>query len=115
MPHNKDNDIDVCFVHNNYLYVLECKVYTGQVKAVNARQTRGVSNIHSHLYKLAAVKQPLGLNAKAFLITPNNLTANSISFEAIKKHCKLLRISKPIDYQTLQIEPTFYKFLLEKF
>lgn len=115
MNHNKDNDIDVCFVHNNYFYIMECKVYTSQIKARNLQQSKGVSSIHSHLYKLAAVKQPLGLNARAFLITPNNLTANPTSFEAIKKRCELLRISKPIDYQTLQTEQSFHKFLLEKF
>jgi hypothetical protein len=115
MNHNKDNDIDVCFVRNNYFYMMECKVYTSQIKAKNLQQSKGVSSIHSHLYKLAAVKQPLGLNARAFLITPNNLTANPTSFEAIQKRCELLRISKPIDYQALQTEQTFQKFLLEKF
>ncbi|WP_250629776.1 Card1-like endonuclease domain-containing protein [Rhodoflexus caldus] len=115
MNHNKDNDIDVCFVRNNYFYIMECKVYTSQTKAKNLQQSKGVSSIHSHLYKLAAIKQPLGLNAKAFLITPNNLTANPTSFEAIKKRCELLRINKPVDYQTLQTEQTFQKFLLEKF
>ncbi|MCS7019136.1 MAG: DUF1887 family CARF protein [Cytophagales bacterium] len=115
MNHNKDNDIDVCWVRNNYLYIVECKVYTSQIKTKNLQQSKGLSAIHAHLYKLAAIKQPLGLNARAFLMTPNNLTANPASFEAIQKRCELLRISKPIDYQVLQTEQSFHKFLLEKF
>ncbi|MCS6968720.1 MAG: DUF1887 family CARF protein [Cytophagales bacterium] len=109
----KDNDIDVCFVYKNYLYLMECKVYTGQknVSLQDSVVTTGVGNIQSHLYKLAAVKQPLGLSVRAYLITPNNLRANSASFEAIEKRCKILQINQPIDYQILQSEDSFKKFL----
>jgi hypothetical protein len=108
---NKDNDIDVCFTYKNYLYLMECKVYHGQKVHQETGEVSGANNIQRHLYKLAAIKQSLGLNAKAYLITPNNLQANQLSFEGIQKRCEILRIGKPIDFTQLQTEETFQSFL----
>lgn len=113
--HNKDNDIDVCFVWKNYLYLLECKVYPRQHHVKNVSTdvvtTSMGGEISSPLYKLAAVKQNLGLNSRAILITPNNLSSNASSWQAIEKRCNILKISKPWDFNVLKDNKCFEQFI----
>jgi hypothetical protein len=108
MADKADNEIDVCFIKDNYLFVMECKVLTKSTLTP-------LRDFEKYFYKLSAIKQNMGLNARTYLITPNNLQNNKTSYQALMKRCQILRLPLPIDYQVLQTEQSFHKFLLEKF
>ncbi len=59
-----DNELDVAFVYNNTLYILECKVYT-------KKQLTG-KKITDAIYKISSIRQSLGLRATAmvFILSP---------------------------------------------
>jgi hypothetical protein len=59
-----DNEIDVLFVQNNALYVIECKVSMYGYGYSTAQRT-----IEHFLYKLAAISKDLGLHVNAYLFT----------------------------------------------
>lgn len=54
-----DNEIDVAFVFENSLYILECKVYSQN--QINGKR------IMDAIYKISSIKQSLGLRATAFV------------------------------------------------
>jgi len=87
-----DNELDVAFVYQNRLYVMECKT------AMRGRMG-SEGTIEETLYKLAAVIKNYGLKVKSYLVTlhsPAKLTT-----QGVKKRREILGISGIIDRSAL--------------
>lgn len=99
-----DNELDVAFMFNNELYVVECKV-TMFGYGSDARET-----IDKYLYKLAAISKDFGLNVNTFLFTLHDM--NKFPEQArdnISKRCRILGIkgiisSKELTEATLSLK-----------
>lgn len=86
-----DNEIDIAFVRNNRIHIIEAKSSIGK-KRLN------VSNLYHHFYKLAAVNKRFGLASRAFVISLTDIyTANQNRLENINKRCKILNLQAPLD------------------
>lgn len=86
-----DNELDVAFMYENALYVIECKVsmngWTG-----GGKEPKLV--VGDYLYKLAAISKDFGLQVKPYLFTLHNME----KFSEDEKHsfvrrCHILGIS----------------------
>lgn len=80
-----DNELDIAYIFNHKLYIWECKVYYGSNKSLG-------SNIRSSAYKLASIRQSLGLQAVSFaaILTPFGLSPQRRS--GVSDLCRLLQI-----------------------
>lgn len=108
-----ENEIDVAFVRDNYLYVMECKVSVSASMALKEKAGGKSSNVKMHdwLYKLAAIKQNMGLNARPLLLMPNHLRSSPHRFAGLERRCRILRIPAPVEYETLATDERFQDFL----
>lgn len=81
-----DNELDVCFVYMNVLYVIECKA----LASLNGKELK----LEDYLYKLAAISKDFGLQVKPYLFTPLNIDRmDSKSKQALQKRCRILGVS----------------------
>lgn len=89
--HN-DNEIDVAFMFENTLYIIECKVsMTGFGKGT--RHT-----IENYLYKLAAISKDFGLVVRPYVFTLHKMEKlPEASLENIQKRMRILGVCKIID------------------
>jgi len=86
-----DNEVDVVFVKDNRIYVVEAKVSIG-------KQKYRMTNISNSLYKLAAVNKQFGLNSKAMLMTFSDLhNLQRKSVLNLRKRCLILGLPYPFD------------------
>ena len=83
---DSDTEIDVAFVHNNMLFVFECKAY---INKIDSRK------INLSLYKLGAIQTTLGLHANCFLMIPSKKSNIAIgTLNRIALLAKSLRIKE---------------------
>lgn len=82
-----DNELDVAFMFNNVLYVVECKVtMTGY-----GRDTKLV--VDDYLYKLAAISKDFGLQVCAYIFTLHRMQTFSDEVKLnFLKRCEILGI-----------------------
>jgi len=100
-----DNEIDIVFIKNNRIYIIELKSFLGGMKI----NTAGLSN---YLYKIAAVNKRFGLNAKSTLFTLSDF--NSLHEKAkqnLIKRCNILNIYYPLCRNNIEDEYIFKKSL----
>lgn len=89
-----DNEIDVAFVKDNKLYLIECKV--------NSSKSAMHANIEKYLYKIAAVMKDLGQNVQAYLFTAQRIDRLPRETRAnIKKRAEILGIKGIFDGERL--------------
>ena len=82
-----DNELDVAFMFNNVLYVVECKVtMTGY-----GRDTKLV--VDDYLYKLAAISKDFGLQVSAYIFTLHRMQnfSDEVKLNFLKR-CEILGI-----------------------
>lgn len=82
-----DNEFDVMWVHENELFVAECKVALGKVPGIAVLKP---------LYKLSALSKNFGLKTNSYLHTLSK--AKPLS-DNLKRKLKILNISDIIDYE----------------
>lgn len=90
-----DNELDVVFVLNNVLYVVECKVtmFGGG---------KPQQKIEEYLYKLAAISKDFGLQVRPYLFTLHDMESLPPESRAsIEKRCKILGIRGIVGRQEL--------------
>ena len=87
-----DNEYDLMFVHENALFVVECKTSLGK-SLENARK-----NIDRYLYKLGAITRDFGLKVNSYIVTLTQLrnTENKLS-EKLEKRQKILGVKAIFD------------------
>lgn len=82
-----DNELDVAFVYENALHVVECKVTMHGW----GREEREV--VEEYLYKLAAISKDFGLQVKSYLFTLHRMSRFSEGERhALWKRCRILGI-----------------------
>lgn len=88
-----DNEFDLMFVHQNDLYVMECKVY----KADKIRAEK----FTSPMYKLASLSQSknFGLKSKKYLAVLCNMPKDPKAISQIENAVQTLGISKILDIE----------------
>lgn len=96
-----DNELDLLFVHQNQLHIIECKCY------VNDNLT--ATKITQPMYKLGAIQRNLGLHAHCYLLIANELGEDPQRYKRIALLEKLLRIRKVLGLKELSKFPEFFK------
>ena len=87
-----DNEIDVAFVKDNNLYMIECKV------SMNGYGSTTHDTIEKYLYKIAAIMKDLGLKVNSYLFTLHNMSRlNPKTLENIEKRKSILGIKGLFD------------------
>jgi hypothetical protein len=81
-----DNEFDLMWVHENELYVAECKVTLGKAPVIAVLKP---------LYKLSALSKNFGLKTNSYLLTLSKIKPLT---ENLKRKLKILNISDIIDY-----------------
>lgn len=95
-----DNEVDVAYVSENRLYIIECKVWLSAGTENNKKLN---SNVHDALYKLAAISKDFGLVVHSYLFAiypPSQLSEKNWMF--IKRRCKLLGVSGVMTNQEVE-------------
>lgn len=82
-----DNELDVAFLHDNTLYVVECKV------TMYGESGKPQKTVENYLYKLAAISKDFGLIVNSYLFTLHHLDKLDDNARAhIDKRCMILGI-----------------------
>ena len=86
-----DNELDIVFIHENVLHIVEAKVSIGE-KAINKK------NLDNILYKLSAINRNFGIQSWPSVITLADLTKEPDSFHMdLARKMKLLGIKTILD------------------
>lgn len=89
---NNDNELDVTFVRDNALYVIECKVTMNGY----GKQQKGM--VEEYLYKLAAISKDFGLRVNSYLFTLHKIgEMPQATQDNIKKRMRILGIRDIVD------------------
>lgn len=87
-----DNEIDVAFVKDNNLYIIECKV------SMHGFGSTDQDTVEKYLYKIAAIMKDLGLKVNSYLFTMHNMQKFAKStIESIDKRRSILGIKGLFD------------------
>jgi len=82
-----DNEIDIAFVKDNALYVIECKV------SMFGWGEEPKNVVEKYLYKLAAISKDLGLHVNSYLFTLHQMHKfNDMTLSNIQKRTSILGI-----------------------
>jgi hypothetical protein len=87
-----DNEIDVAFVYDNKLYLIECKVF-------NKIDNKKIGDV---IYKSASIRQTLGLQAISLIFLCSNLGRNNFRKSMIKDKCRLMKIKRIFTLEDLK-------------
>ena len=95
-PTHNDNELDVTFVRDNALYVIECKV------TMYGYGKKPKEMVEEYLYKLAAISKDFGLRVNSYLFTLHKMREMPPETqENIKKRMRILGIRGIVDGQKL--------------
>lgn len=88
-----DNEIDLMFVKDNKLSVVECKLSLNREPGANYRVS-----IETYLYKLAAIAKDFGLIVDSYFFTLHDIMNDKIiNQEQVYKRCSILGVKKILD------------------
>lgn len=95
-----DNEVDVAFVYQNRLYIIECKVW---LSATTVKNKKLNSNVHDALYKLAAISKDFGLVVHSYLfaIYPTFQLSDE-NWRYINRRYKLLGIKGVVTNEAIE-------------
>jgi hypothetical protein len=103
--YQNDNEIDIAFIKNNRIYIVEAKSSIGA-------ETLNVTNLYNQFYKLAAVNRRFGLASRAFVITLTDIyNENPKRLENIQQRCNILNLNLPLDQQDIETAQIFKRKL----
>lgn len=93
---NNDNEIDVAFMYENALYIIECKV------SMNGYGKEKWQTIEDYLYKLAAISKDFGLIVRPYIFTLHKMEKlPDGSLKSLQKRMQILGIRNIIDGKQL--------------
>lgn len=93
---NNDNEIDVAFMYENALYIIECKV------SMNRYGKEKWQTIEDYLYKLAAISKDFGLIVRPYIFTLHKMEKlPDGSLKGLQKRMQILGIRNIIDGKQL--------------
>jgi hypothetical protein len=103
--YQNDNEIDIAFIKNNRIYIVEAKSSIGA-------DSLNVTNLYNQFYKLAAVNHRFGLASRAFVMTLTDIyNENPKRLENIQQRCNILKINLPLDRQDIDSADVFKRKL----
>jgi len=81
-----DNELDVAFMYDNALYVIECKVTMWGLEGPK-------ETIEEYLYKLAAISKDFGLQVRPYIFTLHQISKMDKNIrDNLTKRCRILGI-----------------------
>ena len=93
---NNDNEIDVAFMYENALYIIECKV------SMNGYGREKWQTIEDYLYRLAAISKDFGLIVRPYIFTLHKMEKlPDGSLKGLQKRMQILGIRNIIDGKQL--------------
>lgn len=93
---NNDNEIDVAFMYENALYIIECKV------SMNGYGKEKWQTIEDYLYKLAAISKDFGLIVRPYIFTLHKMEKlPDGSLKGLQKRMQILGIRNIINGKQL--------------
>lgn len=96
-----DNEVDVMFVYENKLHLIECKAFIS-----GGTQWNRIQHI---CYRLALINKYFDLNTIAFMSTLERMRRNNGDFSPeLKRKCELLNLQLPMDvhdFLNIQVNP----------
>lgn len=93
-PFEHDNEFDLMFVHQNDLYVFECKVYpSGKTK---------MDRISGPMFKMASLSQKFGLKCKKYIAILGELSPDPKSTKQLENLRLNLGIAKILDIDAFE-------------
>lgn len=93
---NNDNEIDVAFMYENTLYIIECKV------SMLGYGKKPQQTIEEFLYKLAAISKDFGLIVRPYIFTLHKMEKlPDGSLKSLQKRMQILGIRNIIDGKQL--------------
>ena len=93
---NNDNEIDVAFMYENALYIIECKV------SMLGYGKKPQQTIEEFLYKLAAISKDFGLIVRPYIFTLHKMEKlPDGSLKSLQKRMQILGIRNIIDGKQL--------------
>lgn len=98
-----DNEADVIFIHDNLLYIFECKVSMfGNMAGVSGDiSEKPKATIEKYMYKLAAIAKDYGFRPKSYILTLQNVKNsrlfNSYYLNNLKNRMGVLGIADLLD------------------
>ena len=93
---NNDNEIDVAFMYENTLYIIECKV------SMLGYGKKPQQTIEEFLYKLAAISKDFGLIVRPYIFTLHKMEKLAdASLKSLQKRMQILGIRNIIDGKQL--------------
>ena len=93
---NNDNEIDVAFMYENALYIIECKV------SMNGYGKEKWQTIEDYLYKLAAISKDFGRIVRPYIFTLHKMEKlPDGSLKGLQKRMQILGIRNIIDGKQL--------------
>ncbi|HLS70189.1 MAG TPA: DUF1887 family CARF protein [Chitinophagaceae bacterium] len=104
---DSDNEIDVAFIYENNLYLIECKVY-------NKRQV-DFSKISTAIYKISSIGQSMGLKATAWVAICASLGNSKQRMQAINYLCRMTRVNQVFSLKELRNKEEFITTLKKTF
>jgi len=107
-----DNEIDLIFVHNNSIFIIEAKMSLYNFAQKKQTFKIDTETLASYLYKLTAINKRFGINSRAILITLADFSELSQeAYENIETRIKILGINFPFDRNSIMDDNIFYKKL----
>ena len=96
---NNDNEIDVAFMYENTLYIIECKV------SMLGYGKKPQQTIEEFLYKLAAISKDFGLIVRPYIFTLHKMEKlPDGSLKSLQKRMQILGIRNIIDGKQLSTQ-----------
>lgn len=96
---DSDNEIDVAFVYNNNLYIIECKVFT-------YRQTEG-KKINDTIYKISSIRSSMGLKATALVAILSDFGKSEERKKSIDYLCQMTGVKRVFSLEDMQDKDKF--------
>ncbi len=91
-----DNEIDVAYVKDNMLSIIECKV------SMIGNHSHPKDTVEEYLYKIAAVAKDLGMRVNSYLFTLHKMeTFNELTLDNIHKRASILGIKQIVTSDAL--------------
>lgn len=98
---NNDNEIDVAFMYENTLYIIECKVSMNGFSMLGYGK-KPQQTIEEFLYKLAAISKDFGLIVRPYIFTLHKMeNLPDGSLKSLQKRMQILGIRNIIDGKQL--------------
>ena len=98
---DSDNEIDVAFVYENTLYIMECKVFTQ--RQLNSKK------ITDAIYKISSIRQSMGLKATAAVAILSPFGKSVERTKSVQSLMEMARVKAVFSLENMEVKEEFIK------